>query len=276
MQQPADLPVSAGMATSGLASTRPLASERLSDQLAAALRQQIDTGVLQPGQQLPTELALAAQFAVSRTVVREAVSRLRSMGLLVARQGAGVFVAAQDAARPLPFDAAVLADHSAVLEVVEVRRALESEVAALAAQRASAPQRQAISAALALVDASVASGSAGIAEDLAFHHAITQAAGNRQFTALLRHLSQYLRGAMAVTRRNESLNPAFIAAVRQEHRAIANAVCRGDADAARAAAAEHMHQAARRLQASQAGAAPAPAPTAGPSIQTSTNTSSTP
>jgi GntR family transcriptional repressor for pyruvate dehydrogenase complex len=227
---------------------RPLAAERLSDRLAAELRQRIDSGALQPGDRLPTELALAAQYAVSRTVVREAVSRLRSMGLLVARQGSGVFVAPHDSARPLAFDATVLADLGAVLDVVEVRRALESEVAALAAVRATAAQRMAIEQALRRVDDSVASGSAAVDDDLAFHQAIAEASGNAQFSRLLRHLDQYLREAMAVTRRNESLKSEYRDQVRHEHRAIADAIAAGDGPAARAAAAEHMRQAARRLQ----------------------------
>jgi len=231
-----------------LSAARPLATDRLSDRLAAELRQRIDGGALQPGDRLPTELALAAQYSVSRTVVREAVSRLRSMGLLVARQGSGVFVAPRDAARPLAFDAAVLAHLGSVLDVVEVRRALESEVAALAATRASTAQRAAIERALRQVDESVASGSAAVDEDLAFHQAIAEASGNAQFPRLLRHLEQYLRDAMAVTRRNESLEPEYMAQVRREHRAIADAIAARDSDAARAAAAEHMRQAARRLQ----------------------------
>lgn len=238
MPAPAEPPLSA----------RPLAADRLSDRLAADLRGRIDSGVLQPGERLPTELALAAQYAVSRTVVREAVSRLRSGGLLVARQGSGVFVAAQDAARPLDFDNSVLSNLGAVLDVVEVRRALEAEVAALAATRATPAQRAAIVQALQLVDASVASGSAAVDEDLAFHRAIADAAGNVQFQRLLRHLAQYLREAMAVTRRNESMKAEYRAEVRQEHRAIVDAITAHDAGAARAAAAEHMRCAARRLQ----------------------------
>ncbi len=232
--------------------SQPLANQRLSDQLADDLRRQIEGGLVQPGQRLPTEQALAAQYAVSRTVVREAVSRLRSSGLLVARQGSGMFVAAQDAARPLDFDSSVLANLGAVLDVVEVRRALESEVAALAAVRANAAQRAAIQAALALADASIASGSATIDEDLAFHQAVAEAAGNPQFPRLLRHLEQYLREAMTVTRRNESMKQEFITQVRQEHQAIADAILARDADAARAAAARHMHEAARRLHDSDA------------------------
>ena len=231
---------------------QPLATQRLSDQLADDLRRQIEAGTVLPGQRLPTEQALAAQYAVSRTVVREAVSRLRSSGLMVARQGSGMFVAARDAARPLDFDSAVLADLGAVLDVVEVRRARESEVAALAAERATTAQRQAIQQALARADASIASGSATVDEDLAFHQAVADAAGNPQFPRLLRHLEQYLRDAMTVTRRNESMKAEFIQQVRQEHQAIADAILARDAAAARVAAARHMHEASRRLHDSDA------------------------
>jgi GntR family transcriptional repressor for pyruvate dehydrogenase complex len=239
------------MASSPEAAARPsgprLASAGLSDRLAETLRQQIESGNLKPGDRLPTEQALAMHYTVSRTVVREAVSRLRSMGLLVARQGSGVFVAPPDQARPLAFDAAVLTNLAAVLDVVEVRRALESEVAALAATRATAAQRRAIQKAMDSVDASVVSGSAGVDEDLAFHQAIAEASGNAQFPRLLRHLEQYLRQAMSVTRRNEALKPEYMAQVCDEHHAIVDAILRRDAPAAAAAAAKHMRQAARRL-----------------------------
>ena len=227
--------------------TRPLAASGLSDQLATALRSRIESGALAPGDKLPTETLLATQFAVSRTVVREAVSRLRSTGLLIARQGSGVFVAALEAVRPLAFDASVLANLGAVLDVVEVRRALESETAALAAERATSAQRAVIAQAWARVDASVASGSAAIDDDLAFHQAIAEASGNRQFARLLRHLEHYLCDAMAVTRRNESLKVEYIAEVRHEHLALLQAITQGDVAAAREAAAHHMRQAARRL-----------------------------
>jgi GntR family transcriptional repressor for pyruvate dehydrogenase complex len=99
-----------------------------------------------------------------------------------------------------------------------------------------------------VADASIASGSATVDEDLAFHQAVAEAAGNPQFPRLLKHLEQYLRDAMAVTRRNESLKAEFITEVRREHQAIVDAILARDPEAARSAAARHMHQAARRLQ----------------------------
>src|SRR4051812_25741517 len=66
---------------------------RLSDRVADALRKRILGGALAISDQLPSENAMAAEFGVSRAVVREAVSRLKSEGLLYARQGKGIFVA---------------------------------------------------------------------------------------------------------------------------------------------------------------------------------------
>jgi GntR family transcriptional repressor for pyruvate dehydrogenase complex len=117
-----------------------LVVDRLSDRLAARLRQQIESGALQPGDRLPTEPQLSEAHGVSRTVVREAVHQLRSQGLLVSRQGAGVFVAQSAAAQPLTFDASVLDSFQAVLQVVELRKVLEGEIAALAAERATPAQ----------------------------------------------------------------------------------------------------------------------------------------
>ena len=73
--------------------------ERLSDKLAALLQQRIASGELAPEARLPTEQQLADLHGVSRTVIREAVSQLKSMGLLTSRQGAGVFVAPRSQAR---------------------------------------------------------------------------------------------------------------------------------------------------------------------------------
>ncbi len=227
----------------------PLAApERLSDRVAGELARRIDSGELAPDQRLPTEQQLAGRFGVSRNVVREAVSRLKSMGLVVSRQGAGVFVAPREQARPLAFDPSVLQSLESVVQVVEVRRALEGEVAALAAQRITPAKARALRLALQRLDAAVEAGADGVEEDLAFHRSIAQATDNPQFERLLTFLEQYQRGAMRVTRTNEAMHGAFMQAVRREHEAIARAVTAGDANAARRAAVRHMVNAKGRIE----------------------------
>ena len=118
---------------------RQLVAGRLSDQLAALLGAQIETAALRPGDRLPTEQQLAQAHGVSRTVVREAVHQLKSRQLVVSRQGSGVFVAPTPLQRPLAFDPKVLDSVQSVVHVVEVRRVLEGEIAALAAETVTVP-----------------------------------------------------------------------------------------------------------------------------------------
>ena len=224
------------------------APERLSDRLAAMLRQRIESGELVPEARLPTEQQLADLHGVSRTVVREAVSRLKSMGLLTSRQGAGVFVAPRRQARALAFDPAVLTSMESVLQVVEVRRGLEADVAALAAERINPSKAQAIQAALAALEACPPHVAEGVEADLAFHRSIARATENPHYERLLGFLEQYQRDAMQVTRTNEALDQGYMVQVKREHRRIAEAVIRGDAAGARRAAMRHMVNAAARLE----------------------------
>jgi GntR family transcriptional repressor for pyruvate dehydrogenase complex len=226
-----------------------LVSERLSDRLATLLGNRIEGGEFKPGERLPTEQALAQAHGVSRTVVREAMHQLKSRGMLSSRQGLGVFVAAPPLHRALAFDTGVLDSIEAVVQVREVRRALECETAALAAERASRSQVAALRTALREIDRTVADGGDGVAEDLAFHRAMAEATGNPQFTRLLEFLEQYLRDAMRVTRGNEARRGDFMEAVRKEHRAIVDAIAARDPAAARKRALEHMTHGEQRLEA---------------------------
>jgi GntR family transcriptional repressor for pyruvate dehydrogenase complex len=226
----------------------PMGRATLADRLATLLSSHIDAGLLAPGDRLPTEAQLCAEHGVSRSVVREAVHRLKSRGQLHARQGSGVFVAAPAMHKPLEFDPRVLDSVSAVVHVVEVRRVLEGAMAAMAAERATRAQVSALRKALLAIDAAAAAGRDGVEEDLAFHRAIGEATGNPQFSLLLGFLEQYLREAMRITRGNEARRIDFMEAVRKEHRGIVDAIAAGDARAARRAANSHLVHGQQRLE----------------------------
>ena len=220
---------------------------RLSDQVAEQLASEIRRGGLAPGDRLPTEARLVEQFGVSRTVVREAVSRLKSLGLVDSRQGSGVFVQAASGFAPLHFEPRHAASQEAVVQMVEVRRALEAEVAALAAQRRSATDLRRIRAAVKALDAAVQRGGDGVQEDVQFHRAIADAARNPFLLQTLEYLGQFLHGATQVTRANEARRLDFAQQVQDEHAAIVRAVDAGDPQAARQAAAGHMDNAIVRI-----------------------------
>ncbi|MGX1620447.1 FadR/GntR family transcriptional regulator [Streptomyces sp. NPDC055506] len=218
---------------------------RLADQVAATLSEEIESGRLAEGDRLPTEVELVRQLGVSRTVVREALSRLRNAGLIEPRQGIGVFVLPR---RTRPLDLEAADTKAKVLQIVEVRRAMEGEAAHLAATRATpldlARMRQALDA----IDSAVAAGGDGVDEDLAFHRSIAESTGNTVLVSTLRYLGDVSRSGIRVTRANEARRNDFIEAVRAEHHAILAAIEARDAEAARGAARLHMNHAAARLQ----------------------------
>jgi GntR family transcriptional repressor for pyruvate dehydrogenase complex len=219
----------------------------LSDQVTEALLGRIESGQLKPGEKLPPEVVLAPEFGVSRTVVREAISRLKQEGLVESRQGSGVFVRLKPAINPLKIDESVLESRESVLQIVELRRAIESEAAALAAQRRSRSQLTEIETALHAIDTEVSAGRDGVDADVAFHRSIAQATGNPFFLKTINFLAQYLKAATRATRTNEARRVEFMRQVRAEHQAILGSIRERDAVNARNAAATHMFNAARRL-----------------------------
>lgn len=221
---------------------------RLSDQVAQQLATEIRTGRFAPGAKLPAEARLVEQFGVSRTVVREAVSRLKSLGLVDSRQGSGVYVNAGAPFAPLNFDVRQTGSKEAVIQMVEVRRALEAEVAALAAQRRTAADIRRIRQAVKALDQAVQAGGNGVDEDVKFHRAIADAARNPFLLSTLEYLAQFLHGATRVTRANEARRADFADQVRNEHEAIVAAIVAGDTSKARQAAGRHMNNAIRRIE----------------------------
>lgn len=219
----------------------------LAEQLADALAEEIRAGRLADGEKLPTEVELVQRFGVSRTVVREAMSRLKSLGLVVSRQGSGVYVRIASRFAPLHFDPRHSRSLQAVTQMVEVRRALEAEAAELAAQRRDAADLLAIDGAIDALAQAVAAGGDGVAEDVAFHRAIAAASGNPFLCDTLQYLGQYLHRATQVTRANEARRDDFAAQVRAEHADIVAAIRAGDAVRARAAATAHMDNAIARI-----------------------------
>jgi GntR family transcriptional regulator, transcriptional repressor for pyruvate dehydrogenase complex len=147
----------------------------LVEQAAERLRAQIVGGEWGVGAKLPGETALATALGVGRSTVREALRALAGAGLVQARQGAGVFVIATEAAE----DWSTRLSRSAIAEVYEVRMMIEVEAVRLAAVRRTDADIAAIEAAL---EARRVAGEADDAEfvraDIALHSAVVAAAHN--------------------------------------------------------------------------------------------------
>ena len=221
--------------------------------LTQALIERLATGIrdgsLAPGARLPTEQAMVNAFGVSRTVVREAVAALRADGLVSTRQGVGAFVVA-DRNRRFQIDAEGLRSIGDALNVLEIRTAVESEAAGLAAERATATQLAAIDRALTAIDRAIDAEETAVDEDFAFHRAIAEATANPQFLRLLEFLGQFIIPRQRLRHSLAWLGDQhqYLATIQGEHRAIHDAIRTRNPDAARAAMRRHLDNARLRYR----------------------------
>lgn len=215
-----------------------------------ALSGQIGTGHYKPGDRLPSEAQLTQEFGVSRTVVREAIAALRSGGLVEARHGIGVFVLEPAPSTPLPFHGIDLARVSSLIEMLELRTAVEGDAAALAALRRSPAQEEKIAEAFDSFCASAAEGRPTAEADFNFHLAIAQATNNPRFSEFLQMLGTALIPRRAVSESGEEtvLASAELSRLIAEHEAILIAIQDGDEDGARSAMRQHLKNSQARYR----------------------------
>ena len=225
-------------------------SRSLANLLSEEFEQKIRQGQLNEGDKLPTESELVRNFDVSRTVVREALSKLQAGGFVETRHGIGTFVLPP---RPSPMlSAHELSESVDVLAVLELRISLETEAAGLAAQRRSETHLKAMSAALQAFEQHFAQGHDTVSHDLAFHLSIAQATGNRYFQEILQHFGTLLipRNRIA-SMHTPARDPDYLRRVNREHEEIYAAIARQDADSARAAMRIHLTNSRERLRLAQ-------------------------
>lgn len=220
----------------------------LADQITDALTNQIRDGVYPVNARLPTEKFMTQQYGVSRTVVREAISRLKSEGLVETRQGSGTIVLDPKRSESFRLGWNDSDPARAVLQIIELRRGIEVEMIALAAERRTDADLDQIEGALLAIDEAVRAGRDGVLEDLAFHMAISRATDNPHYTSLLGMLTRAVKDAIKLTRDYDASNHDLGAEVRSEHHAVFSAIKNQDVTAARAAAFLHMRNTAGRMQ----------------------------
>jgi GntR family transcriptional repressor for pyruvate dehydrogenase complex len=217
------------------------------EHVAGKLANFIRSGAFEIGARLPSEHAIADQFGVSRAVVREAVARLKSEGLVTTRQGDGAFVGDWRSGS-LQLDPGISQDLESVLMIDELRKGLEAEAAALAALRRSDAEMRTIETARARVAEITEKRGDSVMADVAFHRAIAEATHNPYYVAVLDYLTQFVVPAVRASRGHAALREDFASEVEAEHSEITRAIRRRDADAARAAAQSHLDRALARIR----------------------------
>jgi len=202
------------------------------------------------GDKLPTEAEIMARFDVSRTVVREAVSKLQASRLVETRHGIGTFALAPQSAenfRIADEDVSTIAD---VISVLELRISLETEAAGLAAQRRTDANLTAMVAALASFQESIGHHADGVPADFQFHMEVARATGNRHFADLMNYLGTMIipRTRVNTPRTAGEDRQQYLQRVHGEHESIYVAIRNQDADAARAAMRTHLANSKERLR----------------------------
>lgn len=226
-------------------SFQPLDRRKVYEQVAEQLLAQIGNRELRPGDPLPSERELTESFAVGRSSVREALRMLESQGVIASENG-GTFVVA-NAAQPLNSSLRLvfaLDDRTGVHDLFELRRIIDCEGAALAAERHTPAHLAALDAATDEMAAALAGQGRDerfIEADLQFHLGIAEATGNR----LLLHSVQAVRDVVAQALLSVVHVPHSPESAIVEHRAVRNAIASGDAAAARDAMWKHLDRVER-------------------------------
>ena len=211
---------------------------------------QIQGGRLKPGDQLPTESAIMVELAVSRTVVREAISRLQASGLVETRHGVGTFVLQAPANENFSIGEQDMSTVEDVINVLELRISLETEAAGLAAQRATPTQCDAMAQALDSFAAAISEQSDAVPSDFEFHLEVAKATGNRHFADLMTYLGKRIIPRTRVNTADQAPEgrEAYLKRVHSEHESIYNAIRNQDAESARAAMRTHLSNSRDRLR----------------------------
>ena len=230
--------------------THPTAAGTLVETVVQQLRAYIDGPQIGPGYKLPPEHVLTEEFAVSRSVLREAVAALKAEGLLVSRRGSGVFVSDERPVRPFSIRTTDLNTVTATVAALELRAGVEIEAAGLAAIRRRTSHIDKIAEALDNMQHRGSRDASGVAADYAFHFAIARATENTFFPDFLAYLGKFLipRQSLRVAADPGAGLDTYVAMLVREHHEIFNAIRARDGFAAREAMRRHLGGAAERYR----------------------------
>ncbi len=218
---------------------KPIKLKRISDQVFEQLRESIFRGEIKPGEQLMPERDLAKTLEVSRTSVRDAITKLVTLGMVEHRQGQGTFVQSPDSRCENPLAIAMETEDGTIHDLLEVRMGLECNAAALAANRASEKDIRFLLKSIQEMKDETESGRLGTEADVAFHMAITYATKNPVHVSLMRNFYDYLFVGIKKNLFHLYENPDNIKEILKQHHAIYE--CIRDHDTAAAFSAMQRH-----------------------------------
>ena len=241
-ESPPDNPEGAETASSVFPAQPRRRSRSLAHELVEGFSSRIKSGEMKPGDKLPTESELVRGFGVSRTVVREAISRMQAAGLVDTQHGVGTFVLAPKVESGFYIAPSEIATAMDVLAVLELRISLETEAAGLAASRRSDADLAEMRKALDAFELAVQNAGDTVTPDIQFHLQIARATGNRYFVEVMSQLGNTLlpRTRINAASLAQPVQDAYLLRINHEHEQIFEAVSRSDVEGARAAMRLHL------------------------------------
>lgn len=221
---------------------------KLYEDIAARMIAQIHEGSLRPGDRLPPERALAEEYGVSRTAIREALRSMEMMGCVESRVGEGTFIKAPSLSNIVdPFAMVLTQNHQLGSELIEVRLILETEVAALAARRRTEEQLSDLEQSIRKMKDDIDCGGMGVEADADFHSVLAEAAGNEALHVMLDMCEGMLSRTRPITQALKGVPKMAL----KDHSAICEAIRIQDEKAARRLMRTHLNRALRNLNKAQ-------------------------
>jgi GntR family transcriptional repressor for pyruvate dehydrogenase complex len=213
----------------------------------------------QAGDSVPSEAELVERLGVSRLTVREATRALEARGLIEVSKGRRPRVREPNGSLVGDFfRVAIVRDANALLELTEIRQALEVQAAELAAGRASRAQIASMQAAIDQMAAGIDDEETFGTADVQFHESLADATGNNLLSTLIEQLAGPLRVSRSYSYRGRQSRGESFDAVVAAHQTVLNSVADHDPDGAARAMRRHLRTTQRDLKASLRERVPAP------------------
>ena len=176
---------------------KPVKKTRVYEEIVAKIKDMLEKGRLKSGDQLPGERELSEVFQVSRSSVREALRTLETQGHLESRQGDGTYIASKPVESLVnPLATVIFSEKDSQMELFEMRRLIEPQLAFLAAERATQEEIAMMEQALVLQEEAIARGETGTDVDKSFHYIMAKATKNK----VLLRLTDSMRDLLAESR----------------------------------------------------------------------------
>jgi GntR family transcriptional repressor for pyruvate dehydrogenase complex len=229
---------------------QPIKPKKVSTQIAEQIRTSILNGEFSPGDKLPPERELAEMFGVSRPSVREALNILSSSGMVMSYQGGGtVVMSLVDPAMGHPLSELIRVEQERALDVIEVRKGMESWTAFYAAQRALPEDLRRLEEIVGGMQRNLEDFRPSEDLDANFHIVIARSTHNIVWLHLMQSLFDVMKEFQQSVWRAVYLTSEDHHLLYTHHRRIFEAIRAKDAEAARTAMIEHLNFAEQRSSA---------------------------